>query len=411
MENSFMTLIKSSFFIFFISYICRLFSFYDEANQQDQFIQAVSTLIFHMKEYEAELTSPPITPSPFLQNLEFSDEEIAALWDQAAHVLYGQDQVHSNQHKNKEKQFQDAYDHYYTSKTLLAQENRTEAIPFLTYSHTLLFNLWDQACEEALHSPSSHLIEKALRKQTTATPSLSGNKAIPDKAKKKMRPYVIPSNHPMKEKLDAIFTASRATLNETSFAQAGFTTICARPRTFIKVASHPLLPSYLVKVNLDSELRQKQGKESWKWLVERCKGAEKIRHIIHSRQIKHFVVADKWIYPLPEKPAPIVSPAYTRHLAILLVTDMNLTDREDNLYAWLHNITEEHLDELYTIISYAKGSSYRPDNISYTKNGQFAFIDTEYPSKGPDYKSIRHFLNSNMVAYWDRLVKKGGKHP
>jgi hypothetical protein len=63
---------------------------------------------------------------------------------------------------------------------------------------------------------------------------------------------------------------------------------------------------------------------------------------------------------------------------------------------------------LYTIISSAKGSSYRADNIWFNNEGKFCFIDTEYPNGGPDFAGIRPYLNPEMQNYWDYLVRRGG---
>ena len=140
----------------------------------------------------------------------------------------------------------------------------------------------------------------------------------------------------------------------------------------------------------------------------RCIGAEKIRRVITKKNFTHFVVAEKYIYPLPAHPSPPSNGLYTRHFAILLAEDMQLVPKSENLRAWKTVITREHLHELYTIMTAARGSSYRPDNICYTRNGKFAFIDTEYPSSGPDYTSIRPHLSPKMQRYWDRLIKHGG---
>lgn len=265
-----------------------------------------------------------------------------------------------------------------------------------------IFTLWTYLLSASLEiTPETYLRKTADSLQSIST--------IPKKVKKAISPYLIPDTHPMKASLDNLFHSTRVTLDQKSFERAGFISLSVRPRTHIIVATHPLLPNHLVKLTLDSELREKQNKPSWEWLVKRCQGAEKIRHIIRSKKIKHFTVASKWIYPLPDKPAPPKSSKYNRHLAILLVTDMKLVPQKENLLAWRYKITKEHLDELYTVISYAKGSSYRADNISYTMQGKFAFIDTEYPSRGPDYESIRPYLHPSMRNYWDKLVKEGGK--
>jgi hypothetical protein len=386
------------------------YSFSNEREaDEDQLIKAIGSLTFHIKECKEELESSltPLEKNSSRESFSFSEEEVTALWNRIAHDIYLQDLLPFS--LQEEQSFQEAHEKYYTAKTLILSQEQTLAKELLEQSFQLICPLREQTIDKIIPPRSLHLSinKKHLLRQQTSS-SFENSKIISSKIKKRMRPYVIPSTHPMKRTLDDIFYASRATLNEYNFAQAGFITKYSQPRSFIKVASHPLLPGYLVKVNLDSELRQKQDKPSWKWLVQRCEGAEKVRDIIDYKKIKHFTVAQKWLYPLPDNPSPPPSSQYTRHLAILLVTDMNLVAEKQNFSAWKHYITKEHLDELYTIISYAKGSSYRPDNIWYTLTGEFAFIDTEYPGRGPDYKSIGGYLSANMKEYWNKLVKRGG---
>lgn len=233
---------------------------------------------------------------------------------------------------------------------------------------------------------------------------------LPKKVAEGIAHYVIPQHHPMKGVLDTIFTISRVTANESTFAQAGFSIIGQkRPRTYMLVAHHPALSGYIIKASLDNELRLKQNRPTWKWLVQRCKGAKKIKKIIQEKKFKYFTVPDKWIYPLPAQP-PVKNSSKSRdHYAVLLVTDMKLTSYADSRHAWYHVMTKEHLDELYYIISHAGGSSYRPDNIAYTQNGTFAFIDTEYPDKTPNLEKMTHYFNPKMQKYWKKLMKKGNK--
>ena len=250
-----------------------------------------------------------------------------------------------------------------------------------------------------------YLAKKPKTHQEAGNQDFENNQAISSQIKSKLRPYVIPDRHPQKPFLDLLFGGRRVTQNETAFISAGFHIISKQPRSFIYVASHPLLPDYLVKVYMDTELRLKRDKPSWSWLRQRCIGAKKIRKIIKKKNIKHFTVASKWIYPLPDTHLPPKDKKHTTHLAILLVEDMQLVSKEINLEMWRHAVTEEVLDELYSILTLAKGSSYRPDNIWYTKNNTFAFIDTEYPTADPDYYSIRKYLNQEMRIYWDALIK------
>jgi hypothetical protein len=274
----------------------------------------------------------------------------------------------------------------------------------LTTNAEVLNQLW----EEEIEQEENLLIDFSSLLRSQSNFKLKNFSHLPSAARKAMLPYLLPIKHPLYKVLDSIFLKVRATVDSETFYQTGFRTIAEGPRSYILVAKHKKLPGHLVKAFLDTELREKYDKQSWEWLVNRCKGAMKIRKIIKEYGIRHFVVPDKWIYCLPSEPSPPQDSAHTRHLAILLVTDMKLASEKHNEHAWSHYITEEHLDELFEIISRAKGSSYRPDNIAYTKNGKFAFIDTEYPTHGPDFKSIRPYLNWKMRHYWDSLVKQRG---
>lgn len=238
-------------------------------------------------------------------------------------------------------------------------------------------------------------------------PYFENNKTIDKSIKKKLRPYILPEKHPLRIKLSNIFNQVRATQNIEAFTAAGFNVISIGPRSFVHVAVNDSLPGYIFKAYMDTELRKKKGRPGWHWLVQRCKGAAQVRQAIKDHDVTRFTVAKKWIFPLPARPRPPLDLHHTCHVAILAATDMQLTSMRDNLHAWKTVITKEHLKELYKIISQAKGSSYRPDNIWYTVHGTFAFIDTEYPAQTPDYVSIRKHLAPEMQEYWDKLVDKG----
>jgi hypothetical protein len=213
--------------------------------------------------------------------------------------------------------------------------------------------------------------------------------------------YLLSGNHPAKPALDAIFRSIRATKDELIFQSSGFNTLFKKSRSFIRVASHPSLPGYILKVYLDDEQRQKHNRPGWQWLVRRCEGAENIRKIIQQKEIEHFRVPGKWLYPLPPRPRSISG--YQPFL--LIVEDMDLVSREENEKAWKTMITREHLDELFSIVTGAGGSSYRPDNIWLTRHGEFAFIDTEYPRQQFDFNSISPYLSPSMRKYWNSLVR------
>lgn len=239
-------------------------------------------------------------------------------------------------------------------------------------------------------------------------PNFDDNPFISEKMRGKIFSYLLPLDHCIKQNLDDIFLEIRATKNLESFYQAGFDVISIRPNSFILVAGHSALPNHLVKVYLDNEGRLKRGLEGWKWFLKRCKGAEQIRKVIERKDLKHFVVPQKWIYPLPINPSPPANePVYLRKEVILVVEKMDLVSYEENLEAWRTKITYRHLEEFYAIISRANGSSYRPDNVAFTKQEKFAFIDTEYPTNYPDYQSIKPYLSPEMLIYWEVLIRAG----
>jgi hypothetical protein len=227
-----------------------------------------------------------------------------------------------------------------------------------------------------------------------------------NKERRAIAPYLLPYNHPAKAALDLLFCRKRVSATSKSLQAAGFYFKEKQPRSFIFVAGHKSLPGYLLKIYTDDEKRIKRNRLGWEWFVQRIQGADKIRTIIEKRQITKFVVPRKWIYPLPIKPLPPHAFRNSRKNEVLLVEDMELVSEAENLDAWKYKITKKHLDEFYTIITFAGGSSYKPRNVAYTRNGKFAFIDTEYPYREPDYRGIDHYLSSAMLKYWKQLTKR-----
>lgn len=224
---------------------------------------------------------------------------------------------------------------------------------------------------------------------------------------KAIQPYLLPAEHKLKPALDAIFNESRVTFNDQSLRESGFKILFSKKRSFIRVARHPDLPGHLIKANLDSFLKEKKGTPTWKWFARRCQGAAKIRRVIAQSKFANFQAPRKWIYLLPNKPAPPKGVKVLRQSVVLLVEDMQLEPWEKNLEAW-KKMSHRHLDELYQIIRNAGGSSYRPDNIWLSKNGKFSFIDTEYPYAHGKFDTVRRYLSPRNKKYWDQLIKQGG---
>lgn len=242
--------------------------------------------------------------------------------------------------------------------------------------------------------------------EASGYPDFESTPYLDERAREEIRPFLLPPS--AKHVLDAIFHSSHVVHDDQSLIDAGFNILYAQPRSFIRVASHPLLPGILIKANLDTDTRLKRGVPSWKWFVQRCVGARDIKNAIKKYRIKHFTVPKKYIYPLPLFTDAQVSEQVDPKPVILIVEDMKLVSKLENIHAWKTKITRRHLHELYLVIRETGGSSYRPRNIWYTTKGKFAFIDTEYPSRKADFRGIRRYLSSKMRSYWDRLVDSGG---
>lgn len=236
-------------------------------------------------------------------------------------------------------------------------------------------------------------------------PHFKDNPSLDVRMQSKIAPYLLPLDHPMKAKLDLIFSQSRVLENERTFVNAGFEVI-AGPRvySFVIVARHPEIPGYVFKLYLDSETRMRNDVPHWKWLVRRCEGAQSIRKVIKRKNILHFSVPDKWLYVLPAYP---FSSVQNPEVIILMETDMELETKEVSRQMWKTGVTRKHLDELYSIFKHGYGGPgivKLPANVPYTKNGTFAFTDTEDPPANLKLKYIKKYLSKEMQRYWDTLL-------
>lgn len=339
-----------------ISFLSFFFSISSALFAHDAFY-AISSLRFHLEDREKEII--------------FSNEDLNQLWERAA--------------------LDDA------------------VFPEVREAHALLYNQGDlekskTRLEEAWLALKNKL-NSSHQKQSHPYPNYTDNPLFSEEMKSQINPYLLSLKHPLKPALDEIFTRSRAIENNEAFDEAGFETISS----FMRVARHPLLPGYLLKVFLDSEHRlNHERRKGWERLVDRCVGASNIRQLIERENMQHFVVPDKWIYPLPVEPLPVLLPGKERQLAVLLVTDMDLVHSSECRKAWETKITHKHLEELYCILSHGYASTYLVANIAYTKQGKFACLDTEFPQRNLNYNKVHHYLSDEMCEYWDHLIRTGG---
>lgn len=231
-------------------------------------------------------------------------------------------------------------------------------------------------------------------------PHFYRNPYLNSEMRQRIIPHLLPVTHPAMDILDSLFSQDRVTENLHTFSAAGFEMIDMTSGSFVIVARHPALSGYVLKIYLDSEKRIKKEKPHWEWLLRRCIGAKRIKELIQEKQIKYFVVPDKWIYILP----PISFSERTKQPILVIETDMQVQSKEKTIQAWKTQMTPRRLQELFLIFKHGCGSTHVDINVPYTHKGVFAFIDTENPYKGHDLKKVRKYLSKEMQKYWDRLI-------
>ncbi|MCE2983922.1 MAG: hypothetical protein LW832_10215 [Parachlamydia sp.] len=216
-----------------------------------------------------------------------------------------------------------------------------------------------------------------------------------------LEPYFLPPDHPLKPKLDRLFS-KRVTLSKETMEKAGFKKIHLRQPTNIVIGRHADLKGYLVKAYLDTQ----PPLIDWVNWVNRIKGAQTIQEMIDKYQMKDFLVPKKWIYPLPEHPSPPNQSGYHRKNFILVVEDMHILQDEDNRKAFQNKMTPARLKRLF--ILFTEGGlidSIYPDNIPFTKKGKIAFIDTEHFHCWPvNVLRFKQFLSPAMQEAWQNLI-------
>jgi hypothetical protein len=233
-------------------------------------------------------------------------------------------------------------------------------------------------------------------------PNFRNNPYLDNRLCKLMAPHLLPLDHPLKPKLDALFSSTRATESEEALLSSGFSIIASMPGSFVIVARHPELPGQVLKLYLDNETRTKEGIPNSEWLTRRCIGAKIIRDILNKKKFKTFTIPDKWLYVLPKEPpshGPVPQPV------LVIETDMELYNEPESLTAWKTQITPQHLNELYEILKHGYGTIRVAENIPFTQHGTFAFTDTEYPKRKLKLRKVKPYLSEEMQVYWDELSK------
>ncbi len=231
------------------------------------------------------------------------------------------------------------------------------------------------------------------------------NPHVPIELWLQLKPYFLPINHPVKEKLDRLFHDNRVTLSTETFTGAGFS-ITRRNRPYNAVVTgHKELKGFLVKVYLDSQMAIPE----WQMWLNRINGIEVIRECVKKHGYTGFVLPKKWIYPLPTEPSPPLSSSYHRKNFILVVEDMNILKHKQNKRFYKQKMNRELLTELYTVIMECQLTDcISIVNIPFTKRGKIAFVDTELFYNGtPNFSRLKKHLSKKMQIHLDHLIQEG----
>lgn len=219
-----------------------------------------------------------------------------------------------------------------------------------------------------------------------------------------MSPYFLPENHPVKSKLDAIFS-SRATRNNSALKKAGFTTPEPRKYSHTVVTTHPNLKGYYLKFYTD-ETPLNDVYE----LRNRVIGANLIREAVNRHGFQSFLlVPKKWIYPLPVNPPP--SGGCSPKNFVLIAEDMDVLKGKSNYFFWKSNmVSKKFLDAVYMIVQeLGLDDSITPSNIPFTKKGILAFVDTPSYHRWPvDFSRLTSYLSPTMKEHWKVLIDHNG---
>ena len=223
--------------------------------------------------------------------------------------------------------------------------------------------------------------------------------------------YIMPDNHPIKHDLDLMFLENRVFCDFDTMKAAGFADAKPQHNTRLIVTRHPDFPGYVFKVYLDKQSYFRKIPEYFNW-IKRVKGARAIRASIKKHHYEHlFKVPQKWIYQLPDNPAP--PKEYLRKLFILVEEDMDIVKSAENRFIWGSEVvTPELLDAFFTILSDVYMQDTTTGNCNFAHDGRIAFVDTESCfQKTIKHEPIMRFLSPQMKKHWLNLFYKKGIIP
>jgi len=215
--------------------------------------------------------------------------------------------------------------------------------------------------------------------------------------------HVIPHDHPLKQKLDTLFSTHNVLFSTATFKKAGFYNSQERRKGLI-VTGHPNFPGYLFKLYLESS-----GTDEVEQYSKRINGAVLIQNALDNYKYNHIMkVPKKLVYAVPAE-SKVYQPGKYPKKYILVVEDMDIFSDDENRKLYKTIITREHLDALFNVLTgcLLSDSTWLP-NIPFSHDGRIAFIDTEFAGNTQTIWSrlgrMSKNLSPEMRSYWANIV-------
>lgn len=172
--------------------------------------------------------------------------------------------------------------------------------------------------------------------------------------------YVMPADHPLQKKLCNLFNQVEFESRD-SVKKEGFQPM-RRAHRGLMVMSHPTVEGILFKKFMDDRSSKKEELANY---IRRIDGARRLKALIEEKKLKHIVVPEKWLYPLPEEGRYIL---VVQKIAILR---NKITKKKYG------KIGKEQLKELCIVLNHLRGLDSIIANMPFTEQHKIAFIDTE----------------------------------
>lgn len=227
-----------------------------------------------------------------------------------------------------------------------------------------------------------------------------------------MHPHFLPIDHPLRAKLDNVFTKNRVTANSQTLTAHGFH---GRPGnragqfSHATVAYHDDFSGYVLKFFTDDSIY-----EDWPQLKKRVEGAKSLQLAIDRHGWgKWFKVPRKWIYPMPEFPTPQIIEGVPVKGFIVIAEDMMIYKRRHNYWRWQEQMTPEKLSA-YACLVYEEGllDSTLPFNVPFCCDGKVAFIDLEHNHLWPiPFFKMKTYLHPKLQGFWEQLTSAFPLYP